>query len=281
MVAVGLDEDGRAMTTHATGFHIRRTPASVPGAPTVLLIHGFLDDASVWDDVIDALAGEITTISYDLPGFGRRSDSVTDIAAITLQALTAEAGDIVAGLDGAVVVVGQSLGSQIAELVAAAHPDQVRGLVLLTPVPLGGTQLPDEVVAQFRAIDGDSAAQRAARSELSPRLTDTQLDRLTAVGTPVAAGVAARYVDVWNAGYPAAPARSSYGGPVLIVRGGGDGFVTAAIAETIAARFTGAETHVVDRGGHWLHVEYPGTVAAMILDFTDAIAEERTALPHV
>ena len=62
--------------------------------------------------------------------------------------------------------------------------------MLLTPVPLGGTQLPDEVVAQFRAIDGDSAAQRAARSELSPRLTDTQLDRLTAVGTPVAAGVA-------------------------------------------------------------------------------------------
>jgi pimeloyl-ACP methyl ester carboxylesterase len=29
---------------------------------------------------------------------------------------------------------------------------------------------------------------------------------------------------------------------------------------------------VIDRGGHWVHVECPGAVATMILDFTDAIA---------
>ena len=57
---------------------------------------------------------------------------------------------ILEGIDGPVIVVGQSLGTQVAELVAAQHSDQVRGLVLLTPVPLGGTQLPDEVVAPFR-----------------------------------------------------------------------------------------------------------------------------------
>jgi len=32
----------------------RRTRAS---APTALLIHGFLDDASVWDGLVDSLAG--------------------------------------------------------------------------------------------------------------------------------------------------------------------------------------------------------------------------------
>ena len=87
---------------------------------------------------------------YDLPGFGTRSGSVADACSTTLESLAAEAGEILAGIDGPVIVVGQSLGTQVAELVAAQHADRVRGLVLLTPVPLGGTQLPDEVVAPFR-----------------------------------------------------------------------------------------------------------------------------------
>ena len=138
------------MTQSPNGFRVNRTPAHTAGAPTVLLIHGFLDDASVWDGLVESLAGEIGAVRYDLPGFGTRSGSVRDARLITLESLAAEASDIVTGIDGPVIVVGQSLGTQVAELVAAQHPDHVRGLVLLTPVPLGGPQLPDEVVAPFR-----------------------------------------------------------------------------------------------------------------------------------
>lgn len=81
-------------------------------------------------------------------------------------------------------VAGQNLGTQVAELVASQRPDHVRGLVLLTPVPLAGTQLPDEVVAPFRACGGDRAAQRRARAELPPHLSDKQLDRLAAAPSP-------------------------------------------------------------------------------------------------
>jgi len=261
------------MTQSPNGFRVIRTPAAAPGAPTVLLIHGFLDDASVWDGLVESLAGEVGAMRYDLPGFGTRGGSVEEARGATLESLAAQAGDIVAGIDGPVIVVGQSLGTQVAELVAAEHPDRVRGLVLLTPVPLAGTQLPDEVVAPFRALGGDRAAQRRLRADLSPHLSDEQLDRLADVGAPVTGDVTAHYVDVWNNGLSDATGTSAFGGPVMIIRGGADGFVTEQLVNSINASFVDPELKVIEKGGHWLHVEHPGTVATMILDFTDAIAD--------
>ena len=66
------------MTHPLNGFPVTRTRANTAGAPTVLLIHGFLDDASVWDGLVDSLAGEVAAVRYDLPGFGTRSGSVAD-----------------------------------------------------------------------------------------------------------------------------------------------------------------------------------------------------------
>jgi pimeloyl-ACP methyl ester carboxylesterase len=272
MVTVGRHEGGSEMTKSLNGFRIIRTRADTANAPTALLIHGFLDDASVWDDVVDSLAGEIGAVRYDLPGFGMRSGSVAEACSATLESLAAEAGDIVSGIEGPVIVVGQSLGTQVAELVAAQHSDHVHGLVLLNPVPLGGTHLPDEVVAPFGALGGDRVAQRSLRAELSPHLSEEQLDRLADLGAPVAADAIAHYVDVWNNGVRNAPATSAFGGPVLIIRGGADGFVTQQLVDAISARFVEPDVTVIDEGGHWLHVEYPGSVAAMILDFTDAVA---------
>ena len=260
------------MTLPINEFPVTRTPAVTTGAPTVLLIHGFLDDATVWDGLVDRLGREVGAVRYDLPGFGVRSGSVGEANSTTLESLAAEAGEIVEGIDGPVVVVGQSLGTQVAELVAAQHPDRVPGLVLLTPVPLGGTQLPDEVVAPFRALGGDRDAQRDLRAELSPHLSEEQLDRLADIGAPVAADVVSHYVDVWNAGMSNPPAPSAFGGPVLIVRGGADAFVTEQLVNAVSPRFVEADVKAIDRAGHWVHFEYPGAVAAMILDFSDAIA---------
>jgi pimeloyl-ACP methyl ester carboxylesterase len=257
MVTVGLDDGGSEMTT---------------GAPTLLMIHGFLDDATVWDGVVGSLAGELAAVRDDLPGFGARSGAVADACSATLESLAAEAGDFIAGIDGPVIVVGQSLGTQVAELVATQHAEHVRGLVLLTPVPLGGTRLPDDVVAPFRALGGDREAQRGARAQLSPRLSEAQLDRLADVGAVVASEVAAHYVDVWNDGLENAPEISAFAGPVLIIRGGSDAFVTEQLVDAISPRFTAVvDVEVIDDGGHWVHIEYPDEVASMIREFTTAV----------
>ncbi|MEV0672439.1 alpha/beta fold hydrolase [Mycobacterium sp. NPDC050441] len=108
---------------------------------TMLLIHGFLDDVHVWDDLVSELPHDVDVIRYQLPGFGTRAGDVP--AELTLTALAAEAGRLLDDVDSDVIVVGQSLGTQVAELVAAAHAGKVTGLVLITPVPLGGTRLPE------------------------------------------------------------------------------------------------------------------------------------------
>jgi esterase len=260
------------MTRSLNGFPVTRTPANTIAAPTVLLIHGFLDDASIWDGLVDCLGGEVGAVRYDLPGFGARVGSVQEARGATLESLAAEAGEIVDGIDGPVIVVGQSLGTQVAELVAARVQDRVRGLVLLTPVPLGGTRLPDEVVTPFGALGGDRGAQRSLRRELAPNLNDEQLDRLTDIGAPVAGDVVSHYVNLWNGGVSNAPATSAFNGPVLVVRGGADAFVTEQVVDAVSARFADADVKVIERAGHWVHFEYPGSIAAMILDFADATA---------
>ena len=265
------------MTTTPDNVSVTTTSAILDGAPTLLFLHGFLDDATVWDGVIASLAGKVNTVRYDLPGFGARSTAVTDPRELSLQSLAAEAGEVLNETDSQVIVVGQSLGTQIAELVAAEHADRVDGLVLLTPVPLGGTRLPEEAVAPFRALAADPDAQRAARSQLSPALAEEQLDRLIGSGAPVLPAVVARYVDIWNNGVSDAPATSDYTGPVVVIRGDADGFVTKALVEEIVPRFPGAREKVIDRGGHWLHVEQPDTVAEMILEFSDQITHTTTA----
>jgi pimeloyl-ACP methyl ester carboxylesterase len=265
------------MTTTPDNVSVTTTSATLDGAPTLLFIHGFLDDATVWDGVIGSLAGKVNAVSYDLPGFGARSTAVTDPKQLSLQSLAAEASEILDEIDTRVIVVGQSLGTQLAELVAAEHADRVDGLVLLTPVPLGGTRLPDEAVAPFRALGGDRDAQRAARSQLSPALTEDQLDRLIGSGAPALPDVVARYVDIWNNGVSEAPVISEYKGPVLVIRGGADGFVTKQLVDTIVPRFPGAREKAVDSGGHWLHVEQPGAVAEVLLEFSDEITNTTTA----
>ena len=119
MVTVGLNHGGGEMTKSHNGFPVTRTPANATAAPTVLLIHGFLDDASVWDGLVDCLGGEVGAVRYDLPGFGRRIGSVEEARGATLESLAAEAGAIIERIDGPVIVVGQSPGTQVAELVAA------------------------------------------------------------------------------------------------------------------------------------------------------------------
>jgi pimeloyl-ACP methyl ester carboxylesterase len=244
---------------------------TTPGTPTLLLIHGFLDDESVWDGLVESLGGEVGVARYDLPGFGSRSGAIAEALEATLDSLADEAGVLVEEIDGPMIVVGQSLGTQVAELVASRHPANVYGLVLITPVPLGGTRLPDEVIAPFGALGGDRVAGRVLRAQLSPHMSEELLDRLTNIGLPVSADVTAHYADMWNTGVPTAPSPSAFNGPVLIIRGGADGFVDQKLVATITPRFPQAEVKVIDNGGHWVHAECPGAIAAMILDFADSV----------
>jgi pimeloyl-ACP methyl ester carboxylesterase len=233
------------------------------GELAVVFVHGFLDDQHVWDKVIDELnTPGIETIRLDLPGLGDRGNAV---GPFTYERLADDVGAVVDRVGKPFVIVGQSMGAPIAELVATARSERALGLVLLTPVPLAGTRLPDEAVEPFRSLGADAEAQRGVRQQLSVALSDADLERLVATGLRVRPEVVASLVDCWNTGLPDTPERSQYAGPVLVVRGGDDGLVTEELVATaVSPRFASAQTVVVERAGHWPHVEQPAALAAQL-----------------
>ncbi|TRW89157.1 alpha/beta hydrolase [Mycolicibacterium sp. 018/SC-01/001] len=259
------------MTDSPTPMTFQYTPAATDDAPTLVLVHGFLDDSTVWDPLITALSGRTGTARYDLPGFGARVDDTEAVTSATLSSLADEVHALLAGIATPVIVVGQSMGAQIADIVAANHTDQVAALVLLTPVPLSGTRLPDSVIAPLRGLGGHPEAQRTIRAALSPGLSVEQLDRLVAVGAPVTTTTTAHYAGLFNAGVGVTEF-SPYPGPVTIIYGANDGFVTDDMMAAVATRYPTARTEILDGAGHWLHVEASQPLAAILTDIADQVS---------
>ncbi|MDL2400293.1 alpha/beta fold hydrolase [Rhizobium mayense] len=246
-------------------FHV-----SGSGNRAFVFIHGFLDAGSIWDRVVGGLeAQDARKVTLDLPGMGALT---ADPGRIDLQRYADDVGAIVDALSVPVVLVAQSMGAQIAELVAAARPKQVTGMVLITPVPLQGVHAPDEMIAPFKALGGDLDAQRQLRRMLAPNMTAADLDILTELGRDVSASSVRQLVDAWNSGVNEAPSWSDFDGPALVIRGGADSLVTQEMATAIAKRFKGPPVKTLDGAGHWAHFEAAGQVANLIVEFIDQLA---------
>ena len=237
-------------------------------SPTVLFVHGFLDDRTAWGDVEAQLDSDFPTLALDLPGSGARADS----RSVTLRAM---ADAVVAELDrsdGPVVLVGQSMGAQVGELAAAARPDSVAALVLITPVPLAGTHLEGDEADVFRSLGGNADAQRQARSSVSVALDERALDVLVASGAALHPETVAQAFDAWNGGDPAGAHPSTYRGPVWILKGADDPFVTQELLDIgVLPRFPDARLRAIGHAGHFPHMEAPAEVAAIVREVVASV----------
>ncbi|MBW4556820.1 MAG: alpha/beta hydrolase [Trichormus sp. ATA11-4-KO1] len=100
------------------------------GTP-IILLHGAWNDSSQWVSVIESLSQNFHCLAPDLLGFGESEnprvhhsiDFQVECIAEFLQAVRLEK----------VYLVGYSLGGWIAASYALKYPEQVNGLVLLTP----------------------------------------------------------------------------------------------------------------------------------------------------
>jgi pimeloyl-ACP methyl ester carboxylesterase len=232
-----------------------------PNHPALVFIHGFLDGADAWDDLARRLSDRAAgALRVDLPGMGART---SESGPYSLDRFAADVTTQVRALSRPVVLVAHSMGAQIAELVAQRLDGQVRGLVLLTPVPLCGTGLPDDAMRTFHALGGNPAAQRELRRNLSVNLSDAQLERLGQLGDAVDAAAVGTFADLWNNGHPSGAEPARYRGPVLIIRGGDDVFITAElISSGVTPRFERPIVMSIERAGHWPHVEQPEALNA-------------------
>ncbi|NNE11523.1 MAG: alpha/beta hydrolase [Ilumatobacter sp.] len=104
-----------------------------PGAPVVFALPGMVDNAWVWSAVAQQLDGAASLVAVDLRGRGSSSDSLGPFG------IRRHADDVRAVIHrfnaAPAVVVGHSLGGTVALQAAAAHPDDVSGVVLVESGP--------------------------------------------------------------------------------------------------------------------------------------------------
>jgi pimeloyl-ACP methyl ester carboxylesterase len=98
------------------------------GQPLVLL-HGFPNDSSAWNDIVPALSAGYRIILPDLPGAGKsplpqEPLTMSYMAAAVIGILDKE------GIDKA-VIAGHSMGGYTAMQIAAMAPDRIKGLSLI------------------------------------------------------------------------------------------------------------------------------------------------------
>jgi pimeloyl-ACP methyl ester carboxylesterase len=191
-----------------------------------------------------------------------------DPGPFSLDRLAQAVASVVDAVGRSTVLVGHSKGAQIAELVARTRPRPIAGLVLLTPVPLGGLALPEVTATALRSLGDNPEAQRELRIKFSSHLTAADLDHAVEVGAKVRPETSAALFEVWSGGHDSGLVPSVVNVPVLIIGGADDPFVTRDLLTTaIFPRFSRARSASISSAGHWPHLEQPVAVAKAIDGF--------------
>ena len=241
-----------------------------------MFIPGYQDTAALWDEVIDRLP---------TPGWYARAVNLRHVddaspprRGAILDGYRDQVLDVLHGIDptaqSPVVVVGQSMGAQVAELVAAARPNIAVGLALITPVPLAGYPLTPEQAAHFghaahdRTVASAAANRRALLVNDSPRVMRA-LVSATLATPPV---TAVQQLDAWTAGHPLGDQPSTVSAPVLLIDSDDTFSTVELIRDVVAPRFADAHTAHVAGAGHWPHVEQPVAVTQILTRFLTSLA---------
>src|SRR3984957_18934229 len=137
------------------GVQLHTVEAGEPGAPVVVLAHGFPELAYSWRHQIPALAAAgYHVLAPDQRGYGRTTRPA-DIADYNVADLSADLIGLLddVGADKA-VFVGHDWGAQVAWGSAQLHPDRVAAVVGLSVPPVPRAHVPP--TQAFRAIFGDN-----------------------------------------------------------------------------------------------------------------------------
>ncbi len=122
--------------------------------PPVVLLHGLAGHAGEWAETASWLRGPSRMLAPDARGHGRSERAPSDVSRA---AHVADVAWLIRRLGlSPVVLVGQSLGGLTALLVAARHPELVRGLVVADASPAGGDEDEPGEVMRFAAEVGAS-----------------------------------------------------------------------------------------------------------------------------
>lgn len=243
---------------------------------TVVLLHGVGLDHTMWDAVRARIAQP--TVALDLPGHGaqpplREPQSLADLA-----------DDVLARLpEGAVHLVGFSLGALIGQHIARFHPERV---VTLTCVSSVCRRTPEEaaaVEARLETARDDFAASVAGSLERwYPAGSTVPAETIAATERVLLANDVTSYLHAYavfaRGDREIAPELGRIAAPTLAITGELDPGSTPEMSRRIAAAVPGARAHIVAGARHMLPVEDPPALVAALTDFIAQVSSDRASI---
>jgi len=282
-----VDLTSRRLTVRrgAYGLYAELTPGS--GVPLVLM-HGFPDSTHLYDRLLPYLAGRRPVVRFDFLGWGRSdkpqgypytaSNQAGDLAAV-VGALDAHVGA------GALVLVAHDASGLPAIDWALANPGRVATLVLLNTYYHWTPSLRRPPAIALYSTPLVRSAARALvrwRPGLDRRLYAWQVGGFIA-DAAVRGPLVAQLYEQYRFARPAfwrlnddlltavaahrrrLPELRRFEPPVRVVFGTGDRYMNPRVARRFAALFPNSELHLLDDAGHYVQVDQPQQVAALIL----------------
>jgi 3-oxoadipate enol-lactonase len=248
---------------------------------TVVFIHGWTQDKSIWDDQVPVFSKRYRVLRYDSRGYGKSTGFDDE---------SAEPLDLLVLLEALRIdrayIVGLSRGGGVALRFAAAYPEKVEGLVLYgaghPSVPP-----PPEFIQLFGSLPG--IAKQHGLDSVGKLILSGDL----AWVPPGRNDIMERYRKHW-ASYagkdlldphpesglvplPSTARLSTLRVPTLVINGDHDLSFILAAADTFARRIPNAKKVVIPNAGHGAHFVEPTSFNGALLDFFNDV--ERAKKP--
>lgn len=257
-----------------TGVQVGAIQVEVEGdGPPVVFIHGLGATSSSFQPLLPGLAG-FRCIRPDLPGSGRSPRlhgalSIAGFASAMIEVLKTVAG-------APAHLVAHSMGTLVAQYVAASAPEAVASLTLFGPIGEPAD------AARERVRDRARLVRQGGMIAVADAVSAAGLASATKESNPIAlAFVRELHLRQDPEGFAqscealAAAKSADFRAircPTLLVTGEDDGVAPPAAAQALADRIRGAKLKILARCGHWTPLEQPKECARLASDHIRASA---------
>lgn len=229
--------------------------------PTVLFLHALGTDHSLWEAQAKSICSRRQWLAPDMRGHGATPPSGAE--ALSFERL---ANDLIVLFDRHAIskasVVGISVGGEIAQVLAALHPDRVERLLLVSTACVtrpDRAALWGERIAEAHANGMQAVAERAVRRWFTSSFQREHPEVVASWQSIVANTSLEGYVGIARTiqHMDLRPMLPKIACPTLVLSGDLDGATGPATGEEIGSLIPGAQHRVIEGAGHLWNLELP------------------------
>jgi pimeloyl-ACP methyl ester carboxylesterase len=244
---------------------------------TLLLIHGFPLDSTLWEPQVEALSRVATVIAPDLRGFGRDEREIAAIMPMRQYAHDLKQLLDEKGLDK-VVICGLSMGGYIAMAFAERWPERLAGLILCNTKSNADTEEGVEARHSTAKNAREKGMDVIARGMAPSLLTERTRNERPELVERVVAMIARQDPEVVAAtslGMAQRPDRLEvlrrFQGPAMVITGDADMLMPLATSTVMAEALPKGELVVLPGAAHLSNLEVPELFNAAVIGFLERL----------